>query len=78
MLKRFCDRCKKEIPELNHEERNLSINECKKHTYKTHIDKYLCEECMNDFINYIEYECNRYKLGSIVTISKEADDKNAL
>ena len=76
MLKRFCDRCKKEIKRLSLEERNISINEYKENRYEKHIDKYLCEECMNDFINYIEYECDRYILRPAVIVSKEVDDSD--
>jgi len=71
MLKRFCDRCKKEIDGLS---RSISISKerCllpEEELYK----KEICEECANDFMNMIDYECGRYKLGTVTTISKEAE-----
>ena len=69
MLKRICDRCKLEIKEdekMNH----LYVDEYGKASYKKSIE--ICDSCMNDFVNMIEYECEIYKIDTVVTISKEA------
>lgn len=75
MTKHFCDRCKKEIDEKI--ERKINISESKPFCIiENYIDRNLCEECMNDFINMINYECDRYVLKSTAIVSKEASDNN--
>ena len=64
----FCDRCKRKI---NSDENNrLAIINYP--TEKCLLDKEMCEECANDIANMIEYECDRYKLDTVIRISKEA------
>lgn len=75
MTKHFCDRCKKEIN--NKIKRKINIFEEKPFCpAENYIDRALCEECMNDFINMVNYECDRYVLRPTVLISKEADDSD--
>lgn len=69
----FCDRCKKsldEIPVKNN--RYLEIRKPSTLSYDYEMRKTLCEECANDIMNIIDYECDRYKLESVVIVSKEA------
>ena len=65
---KFCDRCKRKI-------KYNEVNDVFIRNYATDclLRKEICEECTNDIINMIEYECDRYKLDTVVTISKEAD-----
>lgn len=73
MTKKYCDRCKKEmgepVKEITFTEEIMSVNV---EIYK----KEICKECMNDFINMVEYECDRYVLKPTVIVSKEAVDDN--
>lgn len=65
---KFCDRCKRKI-------KYNEVNDVFIRNYVTDclLRKEICEECTNDIINMIKYECDRYKLDTVVTISKEAD-----
>ena len=64
---KFCDRCKRKI---NSDEKNkLTIINYSTVGYL--LDKEMCEECTNNIINMIECECDRYKLDTVIRISKE-------
>ena len=65
---KFCDRCKRKI-------KYNEVSDVFIRNYVTDclLRKEICEECANDFINMIEYECGRYKLDTIVRVSKEAE-----
>lgn len=73
MEKCFCDRCKKcmdEVPVKSNRILKIEIPGMMKYEYE--MRKFLCKECANDIMNIIDYECDRYKLNSIVEVSKEA------
>ena len=73
MEKCFCDRCKKcmdEIPVKSN--RILKIEKTGMINYGYEMRKFLCEECANDIMNMVDYECDRYKLEFVNLVSKEA------
>ncbi len=70
MVKRFCDRCKEELDYREMVELNIKPERTDNTGY---LSIQICEKCANDFANMIDYECQRFKLGTVVTISKEAE-----
>ncbi len=66
MFQRFCDRCKRKIKGIDVIDVSINSN-------KEDFHKEVCEECASDIMNLIEYECDRHKLDTVVTISKEAN-----
>lgn len=66
---KFCDRCKRKI----NSDENSKLTIINYSTGKYLLDKEMCEECTNDIINMIEYECGRYKLDTVIKISKEVE-----
>lgn len=66
MFKTFCDRCKKDISFLKtYEMVNLKIEDMKEYaTDKKGISysKTLCPGCAIDFMNILDFECDRFEL----------------
>lgn len=62
MRKRFCDRCKEELK--NEEDNYIKIVEdnYKEEKCEVVINKELCKSCMEDLVNMVNFECNRYTL----------------
>ncbi len=56
MLKKLCDRCKKEI------ERSEGEVDFDSYFYNIIYRKIFCNKCAIDIMNVIDYECDRYKL----------------
>lgn len=78
----FCDRCKKriekgEITDSLKIEKGYSPNMITT-SLLNHIamDKNICKNCTNDIMNIIDYECDRFKLDTMVTVSKEANQND--
>jgi len=68
---KFCDRCKKNIDNIPL--RSLfTLRIVKTNSDISEMRKTFCEECANDIMNLIDYECDRYRLDSVVVVSKEA------
>lgn len=72
MEKILCDRCKKDITHigrLKQIELLIKNDWFKSAGFKNdgfEYHKTLCRECANDIMNFIDYECDRYKLKTFV------------
>ena len=66
MNKTFCDRCKRDISYLKaYEAVSLKIEDMVAYATEKEglsYSKLLCPECATDFMNFIDYECDRYNL----------------
>lgn len=72
MKKEYCDRCKEEFKEWP-----IYRIECKKENYsieRLNFSKKVCEKCMNELLNIIDYECNRYKLETKIVLNSEVGE----
>lgn len=82
MQKQFCDRCKGEIKEsYSTSELYIEMPEkprgvCDIFLPNKKIHKDLCEKCVNDILNIIEYECDRFQSSLVITVSKEATEND--
>ena len=66
MFKTFCDRCKKDISSLKVYE-TVSLKMEDQVAYATEKEgisysKTLCPDCATDFMNILDFECNRFEL----------------
>lgn len=72
MKKEYCDRCKEEIGIWP-----INKIECKREEMaitKELFEKKVCEKCMNDLINIMDYECSRYKLVTKIVLNSEVGE----